>query len=246
MSITQFQFDVLKEACEIQPEGVFCLVSSIDVAERLKAEKVRVEAALNQLHKLEYVVIHFKNEEIGGNSSEYGFEVLSDGRAAVWYPDEVEVAQSPSIKVVARKKGIFLDGEQFDAWSLVSELFLEAATKLQIVDAYIGKATLDLLAIKKPDVQVEILARKSNINSSLKALCQAFNKQYGGVEIRNSDDFHDRFLIIDEVDFYHLGASIKDAGGKVFMFSRFEEPEIIQTFKGKWNEAWGNGEQIIP
>lgn len=76
------------------------------------------------------------------------------------------------------------------------------------------------------------------VSPVLKTKAAEFNKQYGGLYIRTSKEFHDRFVIIDNTDFYHFGASIKDLGNKGFMFSRIEEPEIIKNLSSKLSQEW--------
>jgi hypothetical protein len=65
-----------------------------------------------------------------------------------------------------------------------------------------------------------------------------FNRPYGRLSIRTSSAFHDRFIIIDDKDFYHFGASIKDLGNRGFMFSRIEEPELMKILLGNFQVEW--------
>jgi len=93
-----------------------------------------------------------------------------------------------------------------------------------------------LLTGKKSTVPVNILTK--SVDPALKVAAIAFNKQYGGLAIRMSKAFHDRFVIIDNKDFYHFGASIKDVGKRGFMFSRIEEEHVIKAIQEKLSEEW--------
>lgn len=107
-----------------------------------------------------------------------------------------------------------------------------------MVDGYISDYVLDLLTIKKPEITVNILTYTKTISPVLKTKATAFNKQYSNLSIRTSDAFHDRFLIIDEKDFYHFGASIKDLGNRGFMFSRIEEQKVINALCTELSQEW--------
>ena len=66
----------------------------------------------------------------------------------------------------------------------------------------------------------------------------SFNRQFGNLEIRESREFHDRFVVIDDKAFYHFGHSIKDLGDRGCMFSRIEEQVVIDAFREKWSQVW--------
>ena len=84
--------------------------------------------------------------------------------------------------------------------------------------------------------------------SEIATLASAFNKQYGqkgALSIRTANDFHDRFLIIDESDLYHFGASLKDLGHRGSMFSRIEEPPVINILRKQFADAWENATIVV-
>ncbi|MSO62614.1 MAG: hypothetical protein EXQ50_11080 [Acidobacteria bacterium] len=70
------------------------------------------------------------------------------------------------------------------------------------------------------------------------AAAKACQSQYGGLSVRTSDAFHDRFVVVDGTEFYHFGASIKDAGNKGSMFSRIEESAVINAIQAEWQKQW--------
>ena len=137
------------------------------------------------------------------------------------------------------KEGVFFAGQYFDALQIVKQILLNAQQSIIIIDRYINDDVLKLLISKLLKVEVNIITK--SIPPTLNTEATAFNKQYGKpgrLSIRTSDSFHDRFVIIDDRDFYHFGASIKDLGHRGFMFSRIEEPEVIDGLRKKWIQEW--------
>lgn len=134
------------------------------------------------------------------------------------------------------REGVFFSGQTFDSLRSVQSLIEIATSQVWLIDNYIDSSVLDLLTSKSENVRVLILTK--DITPSLRTTAQKFNQQYKGLEIRSSDLFHDRFLIIDDRDFYHFGASIKDLGKRSFMFSRIEEIFVINSLRQEFNSAW--------
>ena len=134
------------------------------------------------------------------------------------------------------KQGIFFAGEYFDAFRTITSMFAEAKKSIDLIDGYIDQRVLDRFTEKAPAVTVGILTKK--VTPAIVQAGQAFNKQHGGLSIRTGGSFHDRFLIVDEHDYYTLGASVKDAGRRGFMFSRIEEPELTQQLGKKFATEW--------
>ena len=107
---------------------------------------------------------------------------------------------------------LFFDGEFYDAYTLIQSLFESANKEIIIIDNYTDRTILDRLVVKKSNVQVTIY---TSINSRLLAKdINAFNNQYGGLNVRYTTNVHDRYIIIDQNKLYHLGHSIKDLGKK--------------------------------
>jgi hypothetical protein len=124
-------------------------------------------------------------------------------------------------KSLEPKQGIFYDGQVFDAYKFVSSLIKKASKTIILIDNYVDESVLDLLTKKKKKVDVTILTK--NISKALKLDEVKFNKQYGNLTIKQFDKAHDRFIIIDDKDVYHLGASLKDLGKKWFAFSKMDK-----------------------
>ena len=116
-------------------------------------------------------------------------------------------------------EGIFYDGQVFDAYTFVADLIRSAQQRVILIDNYVDDSVLKALAKRGDGVRAMIITRK--ISETLSLDLERHNQQYPPVEIRTSDRFHDRFLIIDST-VYHLGASLKDLGKKLFAFSRME------------------------
>ena len=118
-------------------------------------------------------------------------------------------------------QGIFFDGQIFDAYAFVSELIRSAKSSITLIDNYVDESVLLLLSKRSEGVSARVITRK--VSESLKLDIDKFNRQYAPVEVLESLRFHDRFLIIDDA-VYHIGASLKDLGKKLFAFSKLEVP----------------------
>ena len=124
------------------------------------------------------------------------------------------------------KQRIFFDGQIYDAYSIIIDIIKKANKKILIIDNYIDDSVLKMLTKKKNNVEVVILtSNKSNIQN---IDIQKFNKEYPILKIAKTNKFHDRFIILDNEEMYHLGASIKDLGKKCFGINKIEDKEIIE------------------
>lgn len=121
---------------------------------------------------------------------------------------------------------IFFDGQIYDAFSLLVDLVSKAEKKLVLIDNYVDVGTLNILAKKKANVETIIYTAKRTRLSE--ADVNNFNQQYPVLEVRYTDAFHDRFLIIDGFCAYHIGASLKDVGKKCFGISVIEDTRIVK------------------
>lgn len=123
-------------------------------------------------------------------------------------------------------EGIFFDGQIFDAWEFVSGLVKEAKKCIVLIDNYIDESVLMLLSKRNPNVDATIYTAK--INDNLKLDLNKHNKQYSPIQVKTFTKAHDRFLIIDQKDVYHIGASLKDLGKKWFAFSKIKlDPGVL-------------------
>jgi len=155
-------------------------------------------------------------------------------------PTPKETPQSQ--QVAESKKGLFTAGQQFDAKRAVRDLFAQALREVVIIDAYVGEDILNLLTVKRHEVHVRILTGK--VSPAFLTLSRDFNRQYKNLEVRSSKAFHDRFVIVDDTEFYHFGASLEHLGNKAFMFSKLEEPAMITALRNHWRQAWDQASQV--
>ena len=117
-------------------------------------------------------------------------------------------------------EGVFYDGQLFDAYTFVADLIRTASKSLILIDNYIDDKVLTLFTKRIPGVKVTIYT--AQISKQLSLDMQCHNSQYDPIDIRLFRQSHDRFLIIDEKELYHIGASLKDLGKKWFAFSRLQ------------------------
>ena len=126
------------------------------------------------------------------------------------------------------KAVIFFKGQMWDATSCIEEIISHAESSITLIDGYVDRRTLDMLSGKKSGVPVIIHTDRNHCSLTEKEITD-FNSQYGPLEIRFTDEFHDRFLILDDKELYHIGASIKDAGKKAFEISLNEDRKILEA-----------------
>lgn len=135
-----------------------------------------------------------------------------------------KVFQALESKNVIPNQGVFFDGQVFDAYELTSKIIRSAKQSIILIDNYIDESTLTQLAKKKEKVNVLLLTK--TISIQLKLDVQKVNTQYGSFEVKPFVQSHDRFLIIDKQEVYHLGASLKDLGKKWFAFSKMDKNSV--------------------
>ena len=117
------------------------------------------------------------------------------------------------------KRGIFYDGQMYDAYAFVNNLLKSAKSEIVLIDNYIDETVFTLFS-KYPNVKIKIYT--GNISKQLRLDFQKYKAQYKNIELQEFKKAHDRFLILDSTELYHIGASLKDLGKKWFAFSKFE------------------------
>ncbi len=122
-------------------------------------------------------------------------------------------------KTLKPKQGIFYNGQIFDAYVFVNDLLKLATTEIILIDNYIDETIFTIFS-KYPNIKIKIYT--ANITKQLKLDFEKYSKQYQNIELQEFKNSHDRFLILDKKDVYHIGASLKDLGKKWFAFSKFE------------------------
>lgn len=122
-------------------------------------------------------------------------------------------------KSLKPKQGIFYDGQIFDAYIFINDLLKSANEEIILIDNYINETIFTLFS-KYPNIKIKIYTQ--TITKQLKLDFEKYKKQYQNIELFEFKNSHDRFLIIDKKEVYHIGASLKDLGKKWFAFSKFE------------------------
>ena len=130
------------------------------------------------------------------------------------------------------EKGIFYNGQVFDAYTFVADIIRSAQRAIILIDNYVDDTVLTLLGKRRRSVSATIYTK--NISNQLQLDLQRYNSQYPNIDIQIFIQAHDRFLIIDGTELYHIGASLKDLGKKWFAFSRMdiEVGRMLQILNG--------------
>lgn len=128
------------------------------------------------------------------------------------------------------REGIFVDGQIYDAYEFIEKLIKSAQKSILLIDNYVDEAVLTMMSQKQAGVQVNIYTKE--ITSAMQLAEKHFNTQYGGLTLHTTQICHDRFLIIDDKTIYLIGASLKDAGKRLFAFTQMDASQI-NTIKAR-------------
>ena len=143
------------------------------------------------------------------------------------HDNEIKLLQESFSKLEEKEKinHIFYEGQIYDAYSLLIDIFKEAKKEIIIIDNYADKSILDM--ITNLNVKVIIVTRKFNLLKDIDI--KKYNKQYHNLKVIYSDKFHDRFIIIDKKVLHHSGASYKDLGNKCFAINKIKDDEYLEN-----------------
>jgi len=144
-------------------------------------------------------------------------------------------------------EAVFPNGRQYDAYDAIKDRIITATKKLIIVDSWVDSDLFTLLENVQSDVQIQILT--TNMARDFKLAGRKFKKQHeqakkGTLAVRSSSKFHDRFLIVDDKTF-HLGASIKDAGNKLFVMAEIKGLDMKRKVSETISSYWDEGETVL-
>ena len=128
------------------------------------------------------------------------------------------------------REGIFVDGQIYDAYEFIERLIRAAKKSILLIDNYVDESVLTMMSEKQDGVRVEIYTKE--VSSAFRLAVQNFNMQYKDLELHTTSVFHDRFLIIDDETIYLIGASMKDAGKRLFAFTQMN-PLQIKAIKSR-------------
>ena len=157
--------------------------------------------------------------------------VIADSKGIIRRLEKVELKQAEVSKKVEMlfdalernaipKCGVFFNGQIFDAYVLANKMIKSARKSILLIDNFIDESVLVMLSKKMKNVKVTLLTK--DVSEQLSLDIVKFNRQYPNLEVIGFNLSHDRFLVIDGKDVYHLGASLKDLGKKWFAFSKME------------------------
>ncbi len=129
------------------------------------------------------------------------------------------------------QQGIFFDGQIFDAYVFAADIIKKAKSDIILIDNYIDETSLTMLAKRTEKITATIYTK--SISKQLQLDINKHNSQYPTIEIKTFSNSHDRFLIIDKKELYHIGASLKDLGKKWFAFSRMDSlaVQVLENLK---------------
>ena len=219
------------------------LVTNCDRLEKLKHSSVRpyvfTESGVAMLSTILHSDIAVRTSIAIMNAFITMRHFLADNALAFQRLDRLELKQLEADEKFAKifkqletpkpgKAVIFFKGQMWDATSCIEEIISNAGSSITLIDGYVDRRTLDMLSGKKSGVKVIIHTDRKHCSLTEKEITD-FNSQYGPLEIRFTDEFHDRFLILDDKELYHIGASIKDAGKKAFEISLNEDRKILEA-----------------
>ena len=145
--------------------------------------------------------------------------------------DKIQVLEESFQKLEEKRKDseIYFNGQIYDAYSKILDIFKNAKKELKIIDSYADNTLLNI--IKRLNVKVTIITRKNNLLTEQDI--EKYNKQYHNLTVKYNNTFHDRYFIIDNKIVYHCGASINRIGYKTFSITKIGDSEIIQSLINK-------------
>ena len=127
---------------------------------------------------------------------------------------------------------IYFNGQIYDAYSKIQDIFKSATKKLIIIDTYADNTLLDI--VKRLDIEVIIITKKDNLLT--KQDIEKYNKQYNNLKVIYNSTFHDRYFLIDDKDVYHCGTSVNRIGYKTFSINLINDEEVCHMFLNKINK----------
>ncbi|MDO4508205.1 MAG: ORF6N domain-containing protein, partial [Candidatus Saccharibacteria bacterium] len=145
--------------------------------------------------------------------------------------EDIKLLQDSFAKFEEKRKSseIYFNGQIYDAYSKICEIFNEAKKKLIIIDNYADRFLLDM--IKNLNTRVVLVTQKNKLLSNQDIF--KYNKQYYNLKVIYNDTFHDRYFILDDSEIYHCGASVNRIGHKIFSVTRINDGEVIGSLLDK-------------
>jgi len=142
----------------------------------------------------------------------------------------------------------FPPGTPYDAYVAIREILEKTTSNAMIIDPYMGSTIFATLrTINAVTFSVQLLTTATNLKPDFHVEAANFQKQYTSLKlgVRTTTDFHDRFIAIDNTEYYHIGASVKDAGKRAFLISRLQDQPIINILKQYINQVWSAAKVVL-
>jgi hypothetical protein len=160
--------------------------------------------------------------------------VLDDHNHILKLDNDIKLIQEAFDKLEEKRKvnEIYFDGQIYDAYSKIQDIFKSATKKLIIIDAYADNTLLDI--IKRLDIEVIIITKKDNLLT--KQDIEKYNKQYHNLKVIFNNNFHDRYFLIDDETIYHCGSSINRIGYKTFSINLVSDKEVCNMLIDRVNK----------
>ena len=137
-----------------------------------------------------------------------------------------------------------IDSEkQLTGTQAILDITEKALKRIDLIDGYIDRHTLNLLEPKLKGVNIRVITKKRSLNGKLESVAKAFKKQHGHLEIKSCEDIHDRYLIVDD-EVYMVGASLKDIGGKATTIVKITEDAIGKAINELFESRWTSSEEF--
>ena len=152
----------------------------------------------------------------------------------VRHDSEIKLLQESFNKFEEKKviNETYYNGQIYDAYSKIIDIFKTAKKELIIIDRYADKSVLDM--IKNLDVKIELIVKRNSLIKNIDI--EKYNKQYDNLKLIYNDDYHDRYFVIDKKDVYHSGTSINHAGSKTFSINKWEDKKVCKNFIDNIND----------
>ena len=187
---------------------------------------LRSETAIQVSIQIMETFVEMRNE-IVSNAEMFNRLLILENKLVETDKTVNKILQSFDENPLLPAKGIFFEGQLFDAYVFTIDLIKSAKKSIILIDNYIDESVL--LHLTKRDVNVEAIIYTKKVSKQIELDLAKHNLQYPSIEIKTLNSAHDRFIIIDRNELYHIGASLKDLGKKWFAFSRLNEflPELL-------------------
>ena len=197
----------------------------ISVGYRVKSQRgTQFRQWANKVLK-EYLLKGYSiNQRLKDLEEKVDAKLVQHERQLDYLTDKVDFFVRTSLPPV---EGIFYNGQIFDAYKFAADLIRSAKKSILLIDNYVDESVL--LMLSKRGIGVTATIYTHTISNQLNLDIQKHNSQYPRIEVKTYKQCHDRFLIIDDTDVYHIGASLKDLGKKMFAFSKLDIPSKAIT-----------------